>query len=96
MTPAHTESDGEETVDDVPLTWHERLNNFLTWDDERVLAGFTFGIGLAFVSVALNGITDDLLFNIPSSILLWLLAALAAVMAETAKNDSVGDSEGEQ
>ncbi len=96
MTPAHTESDGEETVDDVPLTWHERLNNFLTWDDERVLAGFTFGIGLAFVSVALNGITDDLLFNIPSSILLWLLAALAAVMAETAKNDTVGDSEGEQ
>ena len=40
--------------------------------------GFMLGIGLAIISVALNGITDDVLFNIPSSMLLWMLCALAA------------------
>jgi putative inorganic carbon (HCO3(-)) transporter len=36
------------------------------------------GIGLAFAVVALNGLFDDLLFNIPTSMFLWMLAALAA------------------
>ena len=40
--------------------------------------GLMLGIGLAIISVALNGITDDVLFNIPSSMLLWMLCALAA------------------
>ncbi len=40
--------------------------------------GLSFGIGLAMISVALNGLTDDLLFNQPTSMLLWMLAALAA------------------
>ncbi len=40
--------------------------------------GLSLGIGLAILSIALNGITDDVLFNIPSSMLLWLLCALAA------------------
>lgn len=42
--------------------------------------GVLLGIGLAILSVALNGITDDVLFNIPSSMLLWLLCAVAAVV----------------
>lgn len=42
--------------------------------------GFMLGIGLAIISVALNGVTDDVLFNIPSSMLLWMLCALAACM----------------
>ena len=43
-------------------------------------AGFSLGIGLAVLSVALNGLTDDVLFNIPSSMLLWLLCAIIACM----------------
>ena len=48
-------------------------------DSEGFRQGLMLGISLAFCSVALNGLTDDVLFNIPSSMLLWLLAALAAV-----------------
>ena len=32
------------------------------------------------VSVALNGITDDVLFNIPSSMLLWMMCGLIVVI----------------
>ena len=52
-----------------------------SWEDIRLRAGLSLGIGLAFVSVALNGLTDDLLFNIPTSMLFWFLAALGAVNA---------------
>ena len=62
-----------------PVPFREALRQF---SDDRLRAGFVLGIGLAFISVALNGITDDLLFNIPSSMLLWLLAALSAIMAD--------------
>lgn len=48
-------------------------------DSEGFRQGLMLAISLAFISVALNGLTDDVLFNIPSSMLLWLLAALAAV-----------------
>lgn len=47
-------------------------------NDRNFLIGLRFGIGLAFLSMALNGLSDDLLFNIQSSMLMWLLAALAA------------------
>ena len=40
--------------------------------------GVRFGIGLAFLSMALNGFADDLLFNLQSSMLMWQLGALAA------------------
>ena len=49
-------------------------------DDQKFLEGFRLGIGLAFLSMALNGFTDDLLFNIPSSMLMWQLGALSATM----------------
>ena len=48
-------------------------------DSEGFRQGLMLGVSLAFFSIALNGLTDDVLFNIPSSMLLWLLAALAAV-----------------
>ena len=48
------------------------------WRRRRFVEGLSTGLGLAFVSVALNGITDHLLFNIPSSMLLWMLAAMTA------------------
>ncbi len=53
----------------------------LHWSDAEVLGGATLGIGLALISVALNGFTDDLLFNIPTSMFLWLLAGLAGALA---------------
>ena len=48
------------------------------WRRRRFVEGVSLGLGLAFISVALNGITDHLLFNIPSSMLLWMLAAMTA------------------
>ena len=48
------------------------------WRRQRFVEGFGLGLGLAFISIALNGLTDHLLFNIPSSMLLWMLAAMTA------------------
>ena len=60
----------------------------MSWDSRRLAAGLSLGIGLALVTVALNGLTDDLLFNIPSSMLLWMLAALAAALSLMAKQET--------
>ena len=49
-----------------------KLNN------KNFIEGIRFGIGLAFLSMAINGFADDLLFNVQSSILMWQLGALAA------------------
>ena len=49
-------------------------------DDRKFLEGLRLGIGLAFLSMALNGLTDDLLFNIPTSMLMWQLGALGAAI----------------
>lgn len=38
---------------------------------------FELGVGLALVTVALGGLTDDVVFNIPTSMLLWMGCALA-------------------
>lgn len=61
----------------APAFWQECGS----WPDFRLLGGLSLGLGLAMLSVALNGFTDDLLFNIPSSMLLWMMAALAAAAA---------------
>lgn len=42
------------------------------------LQTFCVGAGLALLSVALGGLTDDVVFNMPTSILLWMLLALTA------------------
>ncbi len=54
--------------------------DFLKWEDYRLLGGLMTGLGLALVSVALNGFTDDLLFNIPTSMFLWMMFALIAAL----------------
>ena len=56
-------------------------------DDKKFLDGFRFGIGLAFLSMALNGFTDHLLFNIPSSMLMWMLGALSAAIHLMSEED---------
>ena len=56
--------------------WRE----FLTWPDYRLLNGMSLGISLAVLSIALNGFTDDLLFNIPSSMFLWMLAGIVGAL----------------
>ena len=45
------------------------------------LQTFRTGAGLALLSVALGGLTDDVVFNIPTSTLLWMLLALTAASA---------------
>lgn len=56
------------------------LHEKIYMKDSEIVGGMKFGIGLAFLSMALNGMSDDLLFNIQSSILMWQLGALSAVI----------------
>jgi putative inorganic carbon (HCO3(-)) transporter len=68
-------------ADDLPQeppVWKD----FCDWQDYRLLGGLSLGLGLAMISVALNGFTDDLLFNIPTSMFLWTLLAMIAAVAE--------------
>lgn len=63
----------------------ENFTEFETEDqnltsNEKIAEAMKLGIGLAFLSMALNGMTDDLLFNIPSSILMWMLGATGAAI----------------
>ena len=44
--------------------------------------GMLLGLGLALVSVALNGLTDDVLYNVPSSMYLWMMCGLVYVLKE--------------
>lgn len=65
-------------------------------DDQKFLEGLKLGIGLAFLSMALNGLTDHLLFNVPSSMLMWQLGALGAAIhlqggSALEKNNFAGD-----
>ncbi len=48
--------------------------------DKNFVEGARLGIGLAFLSIALNGLFENLLFDVPSSILMWQLGALAAAI----------------
>lgn len=70
----------------VKIDAHEEKKSPVDWknvtkiDDNKFLEGLRLGIGLAFLSMALNGLTDHLLFNIPSSMLMWLLGALSAAI----------------
>ena len=51
---------------------------FAAGNEERpFVQRFELGVGLALVSVALGGLTDDVVFNIPTSMLLWMGCALA-------------------
>lgn len=48
---------------------------------------FRTGAALALLSVALGGLTDDVVFNMPTSMLLWMLLALMAASGEMSKED---------
>ena len=88
---AEAEPEPEETgtwAGNLVEVWTNDWAEAKVLEDRRIRAGLSLGIGLAFVSVALNGLTDDLLFNIPTSMLLWLLAALGAVNADIEEEDS--------
>lgn len=50
--------------------------------DEKFVEGVRIGIGLAFLSIALNGLSVDSLFNLPIAIFMWMLGALAAAINE--------------
>ena len=82
---AEMEEKEEKPLPLRPVNYEKELR---TWEPHVLCEGISFGIGIAFVSVALNGLTDDLLFNIPTSMLLWLLAALAAAIPEMPKEET--------
>lgn len=69
-------NDEPKTEDKPLMNWNDVTNI----DDKKFLEGLKLGIGLAFLSMALNGFTDDLLFNIPSAMLMWQLGALGATI----------------
>ena len=70
-------TDSDASTDDKPFVDWDGMTKL---DDQKFLDGFKLGIGLAFLSMALNGLTDDLLFNIPSAMLMWQLGALGAAI----------------
>ena len=71
-------TDDDKKIEDKKIF---SLDDATKIDDKKFLEGFRLGIGLAFLSMALNGFTDHLLFNIPSSMLMWLLGALGAAIS---------------
>ena len=76
-------SDEIEKVDDKSRWSFDDVTKI---DDKKFLGGLRLGIGLAFLSMALNGFTDDLLFNIPSSMLMWQLGALSATIEKVIRD----------
>lgn len=82
----------EEEKPETPI-WQD----FIEWPDWRLMAGASAGLGLALISIALNGLTDHLLFNIPSSMFLWLmLAFIAAVVELKREKDAESAAEAEK
>lgn len=63
----------------------------LAIDNKNFVTGIRYGIGLAFLSMAINGLSDDLLFNMQSSILMWQLGALAAACQIFLRKEEKGE-----
>lgn len=78
-------NEDEDAEDKKIFDWNEvaEINN------RQIADGVKFGIGLAFLSMTLNGLTDNLLFNIPSSMLMWMLGALGGAITLLPENDVV-------
>ena len=70
-------------------------NKIIDWNQgarinaQQISDGVKLGIGLAFISMTLNGLTDNLLFNIPTSMLMWLLGALGGALCLLPENDDI-------
>lgn len=60
----------------------EVLEDKITTPDEKFVEGIKLGIGLAFLSIALNGLSVDSLFNMSNALFMWILGALAAAIDE--------------
>ena len=88
---ARETADEDDRIEPIPTKID--LRDALVWSDDEIRKGLTAGIGFAFVSVALNGLTAHLLFNIPSSMLLWFLAALVAVINLSDMNEEENEEE---
>ena len=55
--------------------------------DAQFIEGVKIGIGLAFLAIALNGLSVDSLFNAPIAILMWILGALAGAIEVNTDNN---------
>lgn len=60
--------------------------------DLQIISGIRLGVGLAFLSMALNGMGDNLLFDVPSALLMWQLGALGAAVNLTEVNGNEKNS----
>ena len=65
-----------EDFDEEELDWRE----WKALRDSQIISGIRLGAGLAFLSIALNGMGDDLLSDVPSALLMWQLGALSAAV----------------
>ena len=92
----NAENAKENSIDDDNIFADDKISDkksVISWNDltaindKNFLEGFKFGIGLAFLSMALNGFTDNLFFNIPSSMLMWLLGAMGASISLIPEED---------
>ena len=83
---AKTQKSDEKKSDDDKIDIQKFAEEEELFESEKDIAeknfieGTRLGIGLAFLAMALSGMTDDLLFNIPSSMLMWMLGAMAAAI----------------
>ena len=57
-------------------------------EESPLVQRFELGIALALVTVALGGVTDDVVFNIPTSMLLWMGCALSMAVCGAEVNNS--------
>ncbi len=85
----------EEIEEDVEDAIHVEaiLADLRTWPDGRFFEALRLGLALVLVSVALNGLTDDLLFNIPTSMLLWFFLAVVGVLQTYAVEETPAEIE---
>ena len=90
IEPSAVESEPLESehVDEDENSFFD-LNEVIEIDNRQLTDGVKFGIGLAFVSMTLNGLTDNLLFNIPTSMLMWMLGALGGAISLLPENENV-------
>ncbi|MBR5913389.1 MAG: O-antigen ligase family protein [Selenomonadaceae bacterium] len=80
-------NDDDDDKFDLQKFSEQTKKEILVIENKNFVAGIRYGIGLAFLSMAINGLSDNLLFNMQSSILMWQLGALAAACQIFLKKD---------
>lgn len=73
-------SDDDNNIDLQKFAASELFESEKAGSDKKFVEGMKLGIGLAFLSMALNGMNDDLIFSVQGSVLMWLLGALGAAI----------------